>query len=168
MRRDSEAIRRMGAVGALALVLALVVGQVSPSGLHDVETNSLAEAAEIDGSRFEWVDVYLDSGDAPLAAYQLELTAESGTFQIVGVEGGEHAAFVEPPYYDPAALQHDRVILAAFSTGDDLPTGSTRVARVHVMIEGERPSYVATLTVAATADGGSIPVEIQLEEGARP
>ena len=107
--------------------------------------------------RFAAVNVYVDSADKPLAAYQFELTAASGSFKIVGVEGGEHAAFTPPPYYDPAALSRDRIIIAAFNTGRDLPKGNTRVARIHVQISGnEDPQYVVKLTVAASMDGEKI------------
>jgi hypothetical protein len=109
--------------------------------------------------RFAAVDVVIDSGDKPLAAYQFELTANSGAFKIVGVEGGEHAAFAKPPYYDPAALSRDRIIIAAFNTGRDLPKGKTRVARIHVRISGnEDPQYDVKLAVAASIDGEKIPV----------
>jgi hypothetical protein len=107
--------------------------------------------------RFAAVDVYVDSGTQALAAYQFELTAAAGEFRIVGVEGGEHAAFSAPPYYDPAALMNDRIIIAAFNTGTDLPAGKTRVARVHVQITGnEDPQYVVKLMVAGDADGKPI------------
>jgi hypothetical protein len=109
--------------------------------------------------RFEAVDVFVDSGDVPLAAYQFELAAEVGQITIVGIEGGDPAAFKEAPYYDPAALnrQH-RIIVAAFSTARDLPKGVTRVARVHVYVTGDtEPQYVVALKVAASADGERIP-----------
>ncbi len=108
--------------------------------------------------RFAAVDVFIDSGSVPLAAYQFELKAKRGAFKIVGIEGGEHPAFSKkPPYYDPAALMHDRVIIAAFDTGKDLPTGKTRVARVHVEISGnEEPQYDVQLIVAGGADGNPI------------
>lgn len=104
--------------------------------------------------RFEAVDVYVDSGDVPLAAYQFELAAETGEITIVGIEGGEHPAFKEPPYYDPAALSKGRIIIAAFNTGRDLPKGKTRVARIHVQVLGEaRPQYVIEVKVTASAEG---------------
>ena len=107
--------------------------------------------------RFEAVDVYVDSGTGALAAYQFELAAEVGEVKIVGIEGGEHAAFTDPPYYDPAALAHNRVIIAAFNTGADLPTGNTRVARIHVQVTGaEAPQYAIKLHVAASGDGKEI------------
>jgi len=112
--------------------------------------------------RFIALDIYIDSGETPLAAYQFELTADSGSFKIVGLEGGEHTAFAKPPYYDKKALSdsranHDRVIVAAFDTGDDLPTGNTRVARVHVQITREpTPDFAVKLIVAASDDGEPI------------
>jgi len=116
--------------------------------------------------RFEAVDVYMDSKDEPLAAYQFEFAAETGEIKIVGIEGGEHPAFKEPPYYDPAALSKDRIIIAAFNTGKDLPAGKTRVARFHVQVMGEAdPEYVVKLDVAASVEGKRIPATMTLAKG---
>jgi hypothetical protein len=112
---------------------------------------------------FDWVDIYVDSGDVPLGAYQFELSAAVGEVKIVGVEGGEHPAFAEPPYYDPAALQEDRIIIAAYSLADELPTHRTRVARVHVQVTGDKPAYAVELTVAADAEGN--PLDAAIAEG---
>jgi hypothetical protein len=118
--------------------------------------------------RFEAVDVYVDSGAQPLAAYQFELTAKKAKVAIVGVEGGEHPAFKEAPYYDPAALSRDRIIIAAFNTGRDLPTGRTRVARVHFQVSGlEEPAYAVTLNVAASSEGARIPATAAVEQGGK-
>ncbi len=146
---------------------------IAPQVAADVvgaDDASAAAAAENEtgarGVRFAWVDVYVDPAEVPLAAYQFELAAETGSFQIVGVEGGEHPAFAEPPYYDPAALAHDRIIIAAFSTDDDLPAGPTRVARIHVQIAGDgTPDYVVKLIVAATAEGTEIPAAATVVAG---
>ncbi len=174
---------------ALALLGALAAGQGQPADdpstprdavqpapqiaeddpaplLADDETPPPAADEAAQGVRFAWVDVFIDPGDVPLAAYQFELAAETGAFQIVGVEGGEHPAFAEPPYYDPAALADDRIIIAAFSTDDDLPAGPMRVARIHVQIVGaDTPDYVVKLTVAATADGTEIPATATVVAG---
>ena len=116
--------------------------------------------------RFGYVDVFVDSGTAKLAAYQFELKAAQGTIRIVGVEGGEHAAWKDAPYYDPAALKRNRIIIAAFNTGRDLPSGRTRVARVHLQITGPtRPEYVAQLQTAASADGKRIPATLTIGQG---
>ena len=62
---------------------------------------ALAQQADPAPVRFEAVDVYVDSGDEPLAAYQFELVDPTGASLIVGVEGGEHAAFAAPPTTTP-------------------------------------------------------------------
>jgi hypothetical protein len=123
-------------------------------------------APQAERVRFEAVDVYVDSGRAPLAAWQFELAAESGNAIIVGVEGGEHPAFAEPPYYDPAALSHGRIIIASFSTGDDLPAGRTRVARLHMQVTGDTPpDYAVRLQVAASRDGERIDATASMTQG---
>jgi hypothetical protein len=115
---------------------------------------------------FAPLHIYLDSGDRPLAAYQFELKAVKGQVKIVGVEGGEHQAFREAPYYDPAALSKGRIIIAAFSAQKNLPKGRTRIATVHLQIIGAvEPQYELKLMVAADADGKEIPAKISLEKG---
>ena len=142
------------AVCLLALVAASVAAQ---------------DVGERPDVRFEAVDVAVDSGRTPLAAYQFEFTAPADRVTLVGVEGGESAAFAAAPYYDPAALMHDRVIVAAFSTGRDLPTGRTRVARLHLMITGEgEPDYGLKLQAAAGPDGHEIPATASLAHGEQP
>jgi hypothetical protein len=118
------------------------------------------------GVRFAPLHIYIDSGNISLAAYQFELKATAGQIKIVGVEGGRHEAFKEAPYYDPAALAKDRIIIAAFSTGNDLPTDRTRIATIHLQIIGDaEPKYELKLIVAAAADGKEIPAEISFEKG---
>jgi hypothetical protein len=116
--------------------------------------------------RFEAIDVYIDSAHQPLAAYQFELLADAANVKIVGVEGGAHAAFREPPYYDPAALSRNRIIIAAFNTGHDLPKGKTRVARLHLQVTGPAPQYQTKLDTAATTEGKEIPATASVEAGA--
>jgi hypothetical protein len=116
--------------------------------------------------RFAQLPVYLDSGNQALAAYQFELKATAGQIKIVGVENGEHPAFNEPPYYDPAALAKDRIIIAAFSTDKDLPKGRTRITTIQLQIIGDtEPQYELTLTVAADENGNKIPAKISYEKG---
>lgn len=125
---------------------------------------------------FEAVNVYIDSGDTPLAAYQFELSARDGSIRVVGVENGEHAAFARPPFYDRGAVDQgdaERVIVAAFSTADaaDLPTGRTRVATVHVQTiapAGTDVTYDVTLEAAADAGGAKFQPTLTIEKGNRP
>ena len=124
------------------------------------------EAEQPAGVRFEAVDVFIDSGRQPLAAWQFELTARGADAKIVGLEGGEHPAFQDPPYYDPAALKEgNRIIIAAFNTGKDLPAGRTRVARVHLRVVGGEPDYIVELQAAGSADGKRIEAEATTAKG---
>ena len=116
--------------------------------------------------RFAPVHIYLDSGGKALAAYQFELKAGTGQIKIVGVEGGAHPAFHEAPYYDPAALMNDRIIIAAFNTGHDLPQGRTRIATIHLQILGDaEPQYELKLVTAADPEGENLPARLTLETG---
>lgn len=119
--------------------------------------------------RFASVDVLVDPHGAALAAYQVEFLADSKLVTLVGIEGGEHAAFKNPPYYDTKAMGGGRVILAALNTGKDLPAGKTRVARLHVQIRGQgRPEMAAKLVVAASSNDKTIPADVSVSEGANP
>jgi len=117
--------------------------------------------------RFAPLHIYLDSGSRPLAAFQFELKAAAGQIKIVGVEGGQHAAFKEAPYYDKAALYNsNRIIIAAFNTGRELPKGRTRIATIHLQIIGDaEPDYELKLTVAADANAKEIPAKISFGKG---
>jgi hypothetical protein len=113
--------------------------------------------------RFTSVDVLVDSDTQPLAAYQLTFTVTNTPAKIVGIEGGEHPAFKPPPYYDPKAMQQERVILAAFNTApaDQLPKGRTRVATIHLQVTGDQaPAPLIQLQVAAGPDGQPIPCTV--------
>jgi len=124
-------------------------------------------ASEEGPSRFCAVDIFIDSKNAPLAAYQLEFSPTNGVAKIIGIEGGDSAAFHEPPFYDAKAIQHERVIIAAFSTSsaDKLPSGKTRIATIHLQIVGgASPQYQLNLQVAANPDGNRISVNATFEE----
>ncbi len=152
------------------LLILLVSILAAGPGAGDTQERDEARAtfAFAGEPRFEAVDIFVDAGDASLGAYQVELKgierkeARVGTafVKIVGLEGGDHPAFGDAPYYDPEALQGGRVIVAAFSTAADLPAGRTRVARVHVMLEGAgEPAY--ELKIEAAADRGGKPIRAQ-------
>ena len=148
-----------------------VIGLMSVSITILLATTQVGRAGRFAESRvrFAPVHIYLDSGrpgGPGLAAYQFELKATTGRIKIVGVEGGEHAAFKEAPYYDPAALAKDRIIIAALNTGRDLPRGRTRIATVHLQILGAaEPEYELDLTVAADADGRELRADLDIERG---
>ena len=117
-------------------------------------------------SRFRAVDIYLDSKGTPLAAYQLEFAVTNIAAKIVGIEGGEHPSFHEAPFYDTKAIQHERVIIAAFSTDslEKLPAGRTRIATIHFQILGDgEPAFLLKLQTAADSQGTKISVEANVE-----
>lgn len=109
--------------------------------------------------RFVTVEIYAQI-DTPIAAWQVELDCDA---KIVGVEGAS-----EPPYYDPAALQGGRIILAQFTipaaTEPSPPAGRVLVARVHLMETGRTGSadYRANLMAAAAPGGERIFPRIDL------
>ncbi len=151
-------------VGVLGGIL-LLTARSGPHPQADAAQAAGAQPAAAPVIRFEARDVFIDSGNKPLAAYQFELIDPAKSAAVVGVEGGEHAAFAKPPYYDPAALTKGRLIVAAFSTAKGLPSGKTRVARVHLQITGEAdPDLEVKVVVAANKDGEKIPVEITIEK----
>jgi hypothetical protein len=124
-------------------------------------------ASEEGPSRFCAVDIFIDSKNAPLAAYQIEFFATNGVAKIVGIEGGDSGAFHEPPFYDAKAIQHDRVIIAAFNTSsaEKLPSGKTRIATIHLQIVGDAmPQYQLSLQVVANPDGNKISANATFEE----
>ena len=138
-------------------------------------TGSRVQGQDADGwratqpraTRFVAVDVFVDSGARPLAAYQFAFFAKRGDVKIVSIEGGEHPAFQEPPYYDPKAIQRERAVLAAFSTAsaEKLPTGKSRVATLHLRVNRATAlEYKVSLAAAASCDGRPISVECSSRE----
>lgn len=143
--------RGIGFQQVLLLILLLAFGQ--SLGAADAWKTTRG------GKQFMAVDIFVDSGSRPLAAYQLRFKATQGDVKIVGIEGGDPAAFANPPAYDPKAMQRDHVIVAAFSTlpAEKLPSGRVRVATVHVQVSGTKePKFSVELTTAGTVDGAKI------------
>jgi hypothetical protein len=143
---------------AMLGLLCLAVGAaISPA--PQVRLTAQPEARQVVFGAFE---VFVDSGDEPLAAYQVEIKDMLGRARIVGIEGG-----VEPytlaPHYDPRAMQREHVIIGAFSTSDKLPRGRVRVARLHIMSEGGEPEFQVVLTTAGAPGGRKINANVTLE-----
>lgn len=125
--------------------------------------------AQVSPEHFTVVDVLVETTQQPLAAYQIEFsgTNANGTVKIVGIEGGDPLPFRNPPYYDPAAMQGERVVLGAFSTApaEQLPRGGVRIATVHCLVSGDgRPVFAAKASAAATHDGQPISIQVNVKE----
>jgi len=167
LRRQSEAAtalshalrleKRCRATLATALQYAVLLAMVNFS------TSTFAQTASTNAIRFQAVEIFADSQTAALAAYQVKFNVTSGNAKIVGIEGGEQPAFAEAPFYDPKAIQHERVILAAFSTlpADKLPRGKTRVATIHLQVTGtDELKFETKLATAASSDGRKIAITV--------
>ena len=105
-------------------------------------------------ARFVALDVYVDSGEKPLAAWQFELACGA---KIVALEG----AAGTPPYYDPAALQGGRIVVASFTTEPNPPRGRVLVARLHMQETGS-VEYAPRLVVAGAPGGARIDARIEI------
>ena len=149
---------RQWLLDTLLIVVAILISIVS---VHGQEKRVEPAAAS---TMFQAIDVFVDTGNEQLAAYQLEFSSTSHDIRIVGVEGGEPAAFREPPFYDPKSLQQDRTILAAFSVNDELPGGRFRLARIHIEFDvnedSDEPTYSTDLVVSANSDGQHINAKV--------
>jgi hypothetical protein len=175
-------LRHVAAVLILALALVPCVALTTAPGQQSQPATPGGPAATV--VRFTSVDIYVDPGDAALAAYQVEFKGQlaeglNGAVQLVGIEGSGGAkgtAYTEPPAYDPAALSQNRVIIADFSTAaaDKLPHTKTRVARLHLRIEAPsamadaKPTYAVTLIAAGAPDGTHIQATASVIEGEAP
>ena len=124
--------------------------------------------------RFAAVDIVLTLPDgAELGSYQVELAPlpeQAARVRVVGIEGGEHAAFKTPPFYDPKAIGNERVILAAYSTAAELPTGRSRIARVHYEVtgRGELPALEQLIEIRASLATDRVGEEIDADPSLTP
>jgi len=139
---------------SLQLVSALLLAAVLMIGGAWGQDQRVVGVPTSKNVRFAVYDVFVDPGAEGLAAYQVEIKDAANAARIVGIEGGE-GVYKQAPYYDPAAMQHEHVIIGALSTSAaaELPKGLTRVARMHVMIEGGEPKWESVLMTAG-AEGG--------------
>lgn len=151
---------RAGAFVMLCLMLPLAVA----GAVHTVD-----RTGQISQLTFDTYDVILECGDHRLGAYQVGLHAVRGTVRLVGVEGGDPSPYAHPPFYDPRALARDRVIIGAFSTASDLPTGDVRVARLHVEAHTTPvPEFEVFQVIAGDGTGVRFDVRVRIERVANP
>ena len=116
---------------------------------------------------FRALDLWVDSGKVPLAAYQVAITYDKKQVKILGLEGGPPGPFNAAPYYDDAGKQGGRIVLASFTTDDDrAPAGRTRVGRLHLMVTGDDdgPACTVKLITAAKPGGERISANVELSK----
>jgi hypothetical protein len=164
--RSSRLSRAASLMAVLAGVLLAAGGGLGLAGR--AASDLQPETSGMSAVRFQAVDVLVDSGGAGLAAYQVEIRAVGGSVHLVGLMGGEHSAYAEPPYYDPRALAEDqlsdRIVIAAIGQGE-LPTGRTRVAQLHVAV---RSSGAVRYDVRVQAAGDVLGNRIDVRAHAAP
>jgi hypothetical protein len=115
------------------------------------------------GIHFLGMDLWVDSGNDALAAYQVEITYDRSAVRIVGLEGGQAGSYKNAPYYDQKGFESGRIIVAAFTTGKDTPKGRTRVATIHIAVEGNAtPELTCKLMTAAKSGGQRISPGVEL------
>lgn len=116
---------------------------------------------------FSVLRLEIDPSGAELSGWQLRADFGKSDARIVGIEGGASPAFTAPPYYDPRALNGGEIVLAALARGQELPTGRTTVAVLHVEHDpsGLPPLEVSEL-IAVGADGDEIEAAVIQENGA--
>ena len=124
-------------------------------------------AEETTDPRFLPLDVHLDSPSA-IAAWQFELRDRNGVMKVVGVENGGHPAYPRAPYYDREAVARggaSRIMVADYSLAEEnlLPVGRMRLAKLHLMLEGE-PDFELRLITATTPDGRAIDASISFTD----
>jgi hypothetical protein len=143
--------------GVLLLTLAALLGARALGSSEDEAPRAAAPA-------FRALDLWVDTGDAPLAAYQVELRYDRSAVKIVGLEGGEPDAYRDPPYHDRAGLEAGRIVLAALTTDDNAPSGRIRVARLDIFVEdgGETPRITLVPVTAARPGGERIEVSYEM------
>ncbi len=133
-----------------ALVIAASILLVFGRSLHAEDAASNTTAVS-----FLSFDLWIDGGEDALAAYQVEVTYDAKRVRIVGLEGGEHEAYRDAPYFDRTGFTGGRIVVAAFiSRDDDAPGGRTRVARIHVAVERDGAPDLGVRLVTAAKPGG--------------
>jgi hypothetical protein len=179
-RPAPRSARRFG-TGLLALALACSLAPMSamaPGRMVAPAAKAVQPAPT--STTFQAIDIFVDAGERPLSAYQVEVLGPPA-LSLVGVEGGAAgSAFAPTPYYDPAALKNSRIILAGIAQGvrqaEVAPglaagepgapqgqAGRVRVARLHVAWTGQaQPLDTLRSRVVASVDAAAAPVPATL------
>jgi hypothetical protein len=115
---------------------------------------------------FTTVRVLLDSNQ-PVSAWQFELTGNA--IEIVGVESGNAQGYNDPPYYDPQALSHNRIIVGAYTLNENPPAGKIHVATLHIQYDlSVNPDFKVRLMAVGNKEGTHTPATVEIQEGDQP
>lgn len=148
-------------------VLALLVVAITPFLSSDARSEYTEFQCggvpwQLIAHEFRTLSLVCDSGATPLAAWQLEMVLVDAQTGVVGVEAGDSPAYPDPPTYSLRAGAEGRFALAAYSLADELPSGRTRVATLHVASNTPEPRILLGKAVACDREGRRIPVTFEL------
>jgi hypothetical protein len=146
----------------LAFVLA---GEVLSQDREPREPAPEAEPrpAEKAAESFRAVDLWVDSGESRLAAYQVVVTYDKAAVEIVGVEGGATPGFESAPFFDEAGKNAGRIVLAAFTRDAKAVAGRKRLGRLHLMVTGKPEFEIKVEKVVTAAKIGGDKIEVAAE-----
>ena len=115
-------------------------------------------------SKFEVVNIYIDSQENALVAYQIELTYDED-IEIVSIEAGQTKAFTHAPFYQKTPKNKGKLVLASFTTKDEIaPKGMNKFCSIHIRYTGKNELRIKTLVKAAAKAGGEkIPIKVILK-----
>ena len=117
-----------------------------------------------DEVKFMAIDVYADSRDKQLVAWQLQLQYPE-TIKLISIENGESKAFDRLPDYNKKLADKGRVVIAAFTTNDQAaPKGENRIMRLHIQYTGDKkPQFNISVLAAASPGGKRIPIKCRYQ-----
>lgn len=105
-------------------------------------------------------ELVIDSGEAALAAWQVELRFDAESARILRIDSADFPADM-PLAFDHGGLSSGRLTVLALSTASALPNGSVSVARVQLFHRGN-PNLDAVPVAAADSAANRIPITLVL------
>ena len=113
---------------------------------------------------FTSVDIWVNSGEEALAAYQTEIVYDKNKIIVVGIEGGEKNGFKRAPFYDLKGMKSGRIIIASFiKNKQNALNGKARIARLHLQVSGEKYNdFSIKLMAAANVKGEKIQPSVKI------
>lgn len=104
---------------------------------------------------FKTMDLFVESGEVSLGAWQIELRYDPQHVSLTGIEATLPNA--KPPVYDSRGLQSGHITLADFTLHPNgFGSNSVHVARLH-LAEHTVAEFHTQLKAAASTDGTKLP-----------
>ena len=107
------------------------------------------------------VDIYLDTGSHPLAAYTIELRYDPQVVAVLDVSHPGRGGFPGTPMVEPASFARGVTRIVGLHTGASLPRGRVRVARVHFRPASASGSSSLSVSILGIYGPGGKPINGQ-------